>query len=111
MKIMVSGIIFTFLQGLDVLSTNIALKRGCVESNPLLKNSVKSGFPIYLIVIKIGLGIYLTYLSVVFSSNSLFISTLGVSLLNIMLIGLNLFVGAVVINNFIRIPSCGYIRN
>ena len=108
---MVLGIIFTILQGLDVVSTNIALKRGCVESNPLLKKSVKSGFPIYLIVIKIGLGIYLTYLSVVFSSNSLFISSLGVSLLNIMLIGLNLFVGAVVINNFIHIPTCGYIRN
>ena len=108
---MVLGIIFTILQGLDVVSTNIALKRGCVESNPLLKKSVKSGFPIYLIVTKIGLGIYLTYLSVVFSGNSLTINALGISLLNIMLIGLNLFVGAVVINNFIHIPTCGYIRN
>lgn len=111
MKIMVLGIIFTILQGLDVVSTNIALKRGCVESNPLLKKSVKIGFPIYLIVIKIGLGIYLTYLSFVFSGNSLIISSFGGSILNIMLMGLNLFVGVVVINNFIRIPSCRNIRD
>lgn len=107
-KTMVLGILFTILQGLDIVSTNIALKRGCVESNPILKKSVKSGFPIYLIIIKIGLGIYLTYLSVLFSSNSLNISSFGGSILNIMLIGLNLFVGAAVINNFVRIPNCGY---
>jgi len=89
----------------------MALKRGCVEINPLLKKSVKYGFPIYLIIIKIGLGIYLTYLSIVFSSSSLVINPLAGSILNIMLIGLNLFLGAAVINNFVRIPSCQYFRD
>ena len=107
---MVLGLLFTVLQGLDVISTNIALKKGCVESNPILKKSIKSGFPIYLIVIKIGLGIYLTYLSIVFSNNSMAIGPLGAALFDIMLIGLNLFVGAAVINNFVRIPSCQIIK-
>ena len=59
---------------------------------------------------KIGLGIYLTFLSVIFSNYSLIISPLGGSILNIMLIGLNIFVGAAVINNFMRIPSCQYMK-
>ncbi len=102
------GILFTILQGLDVLTTNIALKRGCVEGNPLLKKSVKTGFPLYLIALKIGLGIYLTYLSVVFSSNSLTISFFGIYSLSLMLLGLNLLLTVAVINNVIKIPSCQF---
>jgi len=106
---MVLGIIFTILQGFDVLTTNIALKRGCVEGNPFLKKSVEKGFPLYLIIIKIGLGFYLTYLSVMLNGQSIFTTSFGGLMLNFVLIGLNFFLSIAVINNLIAIPRCHYI--
>ncbi len=94
------GIIYIILQGLDIFTTNLALKNGCEEGNPLLKKSLneRAGFPIYLIIIKIGIGFYLTYLTyyieIVYS----------IAFLNYLVLGLDIFMLAVVINNAIRIP-------
>ena len=90
----VLGIIFTVLQGLDLLTTNIAIKYGCQEANPLLKDSLEGkGFPLYLAIIKITMGIFLTILI-----------TIGSIILNVIVVFLNVLMGIVVINNLIRIP-------
>ena len=59
---LVLGIIFIILQVFDWLSTNAAIKSGCVEANPILKESLESGFPLYLVVVKMGLAIFLLIL-------------------------------------------------
>ena len=96
----VLGIIYIILQVLDIITTNLALKNGCEEGNPLIKKSLneKCGFPIYLAAIKIGIGIYLTYL--IFIVETVF----AISFLNYLVLGLDLFMFVVVMNNSIRIP-------
>jgi hypothetical protein len=90
---LVLGIIFIVLQVLDWISTNAAIKSGCVEANPILKESLESGFPLYLIVVKMGLGIFLIMLL-----------TLGNFILNWVVLLLDIFMIIVVINNVVRIP-------
>ena len=87
------GIIFMILQVLDWISTNAAIKAGCVEANPILKESLESGFPIYIVVIKMGLGIFL-----------IIMLSLGNIVLNWVVLFLNIFMGIVVVNNMARIP-------
>jgi len=96
----VLGIVYVLLQVFDIITTNLALKNGCEEGNPLLKKSLneRAGFPKYLIFIKIGIGIYLTYLMY-------FVETMfSVPFLNYLVLGLDIFMLAVVMNNSIRIP-------
>ena len=88
------GIFFTILQISDLTTTNIAIKQGCQEANPLLKETLEgTGFPASLAAIKIGLGIFLTILLLV---NSI--------ILNIIVLILNIVMLTVVVNNLIRIP-------
>ena len=96
----VLGIIYIILQALDIITTNLALKAGCEEGNPLIKKSIneKAGFPIYLMALKIGIGIYLTYL--IFIVETMF----SVYFLNYLVLALDIFMFAVVMNNSIRIP-------
>ena len=86
------GIFLLILQILDILTTNIGIKLGCEESNPLLKKSFKTGIPIKLVIIKIALSAFLTFL--------LF---LGSIILNWILIGLDLFIFIIVVSNVINI--------
>ena len=91
---LILGILFTLLQFLDLVSTNIAIKQGCQEANPVLKNTLDgSGFPLYLAITKIGLGIFLT---IMLSMQSI--------ILNFIVLMLDIIILLVVINNFIRIP-------
>ncbi len=94
------GIIYIILQVFDVFTTNLALKNGCEEGNPLIKKSLneRSGFPIYLAGIKIGIGVYLTYLIIILES------VFTISFLNYLVLGLDIFMFFVVMNNTIRIP-------
>ena len=96
----VLGIIYIVLQSLDILTTNLALKNGCEEGNPLIKKSLneRAGFPLYLALVKIGIGVYLTYL--IFIVETMF----SISFLNYLVLGLDIFMFAVVMNNSIRIP-------
>ena len=88
------GIFFTLLQLLDLISTNIAIKQGCQEANPVLKKTLDgSGFPLYLAITKIGLGVFLT---IMLSIQSI--------ILNFIILILDIIILMVVINNFIRIP-------
>jgi len=84
----------------DIITTNLALKNGCEEGNPLIKKSLneKAGFPIYLAAIKIGIGIYLTYLMYVVEI------MFSIAFLNYLVLALDIFMFAVVMNNSIRIP-------
>ena len=81
------------LQVLDWISTNAAIKSGCVEANPILKESLESGFPIYIVVIKMGLAIFL-----------IIMLSLGNLVLNWVVLFLDIFMGIVIINNLVRIP-------
>ena len=94
------GIVYIILQSLDIITTNLALKNGCEEGNPLIKKSInnKAGFPIYLMAIKIGIGIYLTYLMYVVEI------MFSITFLNYLVLALDIFMFAVVMNNSIRIP-------
>ncbi len=88
------GIIFTILQIADIVSTNIAIKTGCSEANPLIKETVESkGFPISIALIKILLSVFLT---IMMTFSNLF--------LNILVIFLDIVLLIVVINNISRIP-------
>ena len=87
------GIIFTVLQLLDLISTNMAIKAGCTESNPLLKEALESGFPVYMAFIKVGLGIFLIVLL-----------SIGNVMLNWVVLFLDIFMLIVVFNNMVRIP-------
>lgn len=86
------GIILIFLQFFDIITTNIGIKEGCEEVNPMLKKSLKSGFPTYLAIIKISLAILLT-----------FCLTFSIMILNWIFLGLDLFLLFVVVNNTIGI--------
>lgn len=86
------GIFLIILQIFDILTTNIGLKLGCEEANPILKKSFKMGIPLKLVIIKITLSAFLTFL--------LF---LGSIILNWILVGLDLFTFIVVISNIINI--------
>ncbi len=77
---------------MDIITTNLGIKRGCVEGNPLIKKSLESGFPLYLVIIKIGLASLLT-----------FFLSLGIIILNWLFIALDFFLFAIVINNIIGI--------
>ena len=87
------GIIFIVLQVCDWISTNAAIKSGCVEANPILKESLESGFPLYLVVVKMGLGIFLIAML-----------TLDNLILNWVVLFLDIFMAIVVMNNLVRIP-------
>ena len=87
------GIIFIVLQVCDWISTNAAIKSGCVEANPILKESLESGFPLYLVVVKTGLGIFLIAML-----------TLDNLILNWVVLFLDIFMAIVVVNNLVRIP-------
>ncbi|GAG86450.1 unnamed protein product [marine sediment metagenome] len=91
-KMVVLGLFLIILQIMDIVTTNIGIKRGCEEGNPLIKNSLESGFPIYLVIIKIGLASLLT-----------FFLSLGITILNWLFIALDFFLFAIVINNIIGI--------
>ncbi len=78
---------------LDWISTNAAIKAGCVEANPVLKESLESGFPIYIVVIKLGLAIFL-----------IIMLTLNNLILNWCVLLLDIMMTIVVTNNFVRIP-------
>lgn len=86
------GIFLIILQLLDILTTNIGIKLGCEEGNPLLKKSFEMGIPIKLVIIKIALPAFLTFL--------LF---LGNIMLNWILVGLDLFTFIIVVSNVITI--------
>ena len=94
------GYIYIVLQALDIFTTNLAIKSGCEEANPLIKKSLneKAGFPLYLATIKIGIGIYLTYLIYVLES------MFSITFLSYTILFLDIFMVIVVINNSIRIP-------
>ena len=96
----VLGIVYIILQAFDIITTNLALKAGCEEGNPLIKKSIneRAGFPIYLAAIKIGIGIYLTYLMYVVET------MFSIAFLNYLVLALDIFMFAVVMNNSIRIP-------
>lgn len=96
----VLGIVYIILQVFDIFTTNLALKNGCEEGNPLIKKSLneRSGFPLYLALIKIGIGVYLTYL--IFIVEAVY----AISFLNYLVLGLDIFMFVVVMNNSIRIP-------
>ncbi|MFX1236804.1 MAG: DUF5658 family protein [Promethearchaeota archaeon] len=88
------GILFTILQLSDIISTNIAIKAGCTEANPLLKETVDSkGFPLSMALVKISIGVILTVMTII---SNLF--------LNILIIVLDITLLIVVINNITRIP-------
>ena len=70
----------------------MGIKIGCEEVNPMLKKSLKSGFPVHLVIIKISLAILLT-----------FCLTLSIIILNWIFLGLDLFLLFVVVNNTIGI--------
>jgi len=86
------GLFLIILQIIDIITTNIGIKNGCEEVNPFLKKSLKSGFPLYLVFVKIGLGTLLTC----------FLS-LGILILNWIFFGLDLFLLFVIINNTLGI--------
>lgn len=86
------GIFLIILQILDILTTNIGIKIGCEEANPLLKKSFKMGIPIKLVIIKIALSAFLTFLLI-----------LGSIILNWILVGLDLLTFIVVVSNVINI--------
>jgi len=96
----VLGIVYIILQVFDIFTTNLALKKGCEEGNPLIKKSLneRSGFPLYLALIKIGIGVYLTYL--IFIVEAVY----AISFLNYLVLGLDIFMFVVIMNNSIRIP-------
>ena len=88
------GIIFFILQLGDLITTNLAIKNGCQEANPLLKESLEgSGFPLSLAIVKIGLSIFLI---IMISVNNI--------ILNIIILILDILLFVVIINNLIRIP-------
>ncbi|MFX1276402.1 MAG: DUF5658 family protein [Promethearchaeota archaeon] len=88
------GILFIIFQFLDLITTNVAIKNGCQEANPLLKKTLDgSGFPFSLAVVKIGLGIFLT---ITLALQSI--------ILNWIVLILDVILGLVVVNNLIRIP-------
>ena len=86
------GLFFMVLQALDLIKPNTAIKAGCVEANPLLKESLDSGFSFYMAAIKMGLSVFIIVL-------------LGFSndILNLVVFILNIFMGIVVLNNLVRI--------
>ncbi len=86
------GIFLIILQICDIVTTNIGIKKGCGEGNPLLKETLKSGFPIYLVIIKIALAGFVT-----------FFLSFGMTILNWIFLALDIFLLIVVINNIIGI--------
>lgn len=88
------GIFFLILQLGDLITTNLAIKNGCQEANPLLKESLEgSGFPLSLAIVKIGMSIFLI---IVISVSSM--------ILNVIVLILDILLFVVIINNLIRIP-------
>ncbi len=86
------GILLIILQILDILTTNIGIKLGCEEVNPLLRKSFNKGIPIKLIILKITLSFFLCFLLL-----------FGNIILIWFLVGLNIFCFIVVLNNIINI--------
>ncbi|MFX1501073.1 MAG: DUF5658 family protein [Promethearchaeota archaeon] len=86
------GILLFILQILDILTTNIGIKLGCVESNPLIKKSFNEGIPKRLVILKITLSLFLC-----------FVLLFGNIILNWLLVGLNIFCFIVVLSNVINI--------
>ena len=82
------GIFLIILQAMDILTTRIGLKNGCVEGNPLIKDKLSSGFPVYLIFIKITLSTLIT-----------FFLSLGIVILNWIFLAFDIFLLIVVLNN------------
>lgn len=89
---LILGIFIIILQFMDIITTNLGIKRGCQEVNPLVRGSLESGFPLYLIFIKIGLATLVT-----------FFLSLGIVILNWIFLALDIFLFIVVINNIINI--------
>ena len=88
------GIFLIILQIGDIITTNIGIKNGCEEGNPILKEKVNSGFPVYLIIIKVGLSILVTFLL-----------SKGVMILNWMFLIFDIFMFIVIANNVIDIHT------
>jgi len=93
------GILLIMLQIGDIITTNIGIKRGCVEGNLFLKKPLRSGFPLYLSIIKILIAIFLT-----------FILTLGIPIINYIVLIDDIFMFIVVINNIIVIKKLGSVQ-
>ena len=88
------GIFLIILQIGDIITTNIGIKNGCEEGNPILKNKVNSGFPVYLIIIKIGIASLVTFLL-----------SIGMMILNWIFLLLDIFLLIVVVSNVIGIHT------
>ena len=55
------GIILIILQIVDIITTNVGIKNGCIEGNPIMKKITKTKVPIWLIVSKISLGAFVMW--------------------------------------------------
>ncbi|MFX1365195.1 MAG: DUF5658 family protein [Promethearchaeota archaeon] len=86
------GIFLFILQILDIFTTNIGIKLGCEEVNPVLRKSVKRGVPVKFIILKLSLSLFLSFLLL-----------FGNIVLNWLLVGLNIFCFIVVLSNIINI--------
>ena len=95
------GILFIILQVFDILTTNYALKNGCQEGNPLIRKSLDGNgrFPLDLIIIKVSLGISVTGLLI-------FVNQMApINILNLFVLGLDIFILIIVINNIKIVPK------
>lgn len=80
------------LQIVDIITTNIGIKYGCTEVNPIMKKIMKTGFPLWMIIFKIGIGIFITWTL-----------SFGIIALAWIVFGLNIFMVVVVLSNLIGI--------
>ena len=88
------GILLLLLQIGDIITTNIGIKNGCEEGNPILKKKLNSGFPVYLIIIKLGLA-----------SLSTLLLSIGMMILNWIFLISDIFMFIVIVNNVIDIHT------
>ena len=102
------GFFYALFQALDVLTTKIALKVECEEVNSKIKKTItkNNGFPLYLIVLKISIGLFLMW-SFSMVENRYHTYDIGmVKLVNcfyFLIVCLDLFLLIVVVNNFMQI--------
>ncbi|KKM18789.1 hypothetical protein LCGC14_1662180 [marine sediment metagenome] len=93
-QLIILGIFLIILQISDIITTNIGIKNGCEEGNPILKKKLNSGFPVYLIIIKIGIASLVTFLL-----------SIGMMILNWIFLALDIFLLIVIVNNVIGIHT------
>ncbi len=77
---------------MDIITTNVGIKNGCTEGNPVTKKITKTKVPIWLIVSKISLGAFIIW--------SL---SFNIRILIWIVFGLDIFMVAVVLLNLMSI--------